>query len=235
MEKNTKESAKVNKKSTMREYAEAFTIAILLALFIRTFIIQAYKIPSGSMKPTLLIGDHLLVNKFIYGIKIPYFDKYLIQFKKPGRGDVVVFKYPGNEKIDYIKRVIGIEGDTVEIINDQLYVNNKKVKNQLLDKKVKNKLIDKYNDNEMINATAYEETIGNKKHIILDISADKENFGPITVPDDSIFVMGDNRDNSEDGRRWKKTHFVKLEKIAGKALIIYWSWPNWKRFLNIIR
>ena len=234
LKKNKKELAKVNTKSTAREYAEALTIAILLALFIRTFIIQAFKIPSGSMKPTLLIGDHLLVNKFIYGIKIPFMDKYIIQFKKPERGDVVVFKFPKNENLDFIKRVIGVEGDTIEIRNDQLYVNDKKVEKMLVDKKARHQLIVKYNDNDVSNADIYEETIGNKKHMILAQPARKkdENFGPVTVPEDSIFVMGDNRDDSDDSRYWG---YVRLEKIKGEALIIYWSWPRWKRFLNIIR
>lgn len=218
--------SKINKKSTLREYAEAFIIAILLAFFIRTFIIQAFKIPSGSMKSTLLVGDHLLVNKFIYGIKIPFIDKYLVQFKKPERGDVVVFKYPEDETIDYIKRVIGVERDIIEIKDDQLYLNNVKIKN---------KLIGKYSDKEMPYADVYEETIGNRKHKILNQSDMHEYFGPVIVPENSVFVMGDNRDDSKDSRKWNITNFVKLEKIKGKALIIYWSWPNWNRFFNIIR
>ena len=237
--KKKKETDIINTKSKLREYGEAIIIAILLALFIRTFIIQAFKIPSGSMKPTLLVGDHLLVNKFIYGIRIPFLDKYLIQFKKPERGDVVVFKFPKDESLDFIKRVIGVEGDTIQIKDKQLYVNNKKVKEQLLDEKIKNQLFGKYNDDEITNADAYEETIGNRKHIILYQPAlekleknKNDNFGPVTVPADSIFVMGDNRDNSEDSRYWG---YVKLEKIKGEALIIYWSWPHWKRFLKIIK
>ena len=235
MEKNNNELPKINKKSTIREYAEALTIAILLALFIRTFIIQAFKIPSGSMKPTLLIGDHLLVNKFIYGVKIPFLDKYIVRFKKPERGDVVVFKYPGNENLDFIKRVIGIEGDTIEIKDDQLFINNIKVENKLIGQETKKRLIDRFNDDEISNADLYDETIGNKKHNILDKITEHEYFGPVTVPKDSIFVMGDNRDNSQDSRKWEKTNFVRLEKIKGKALIIYWSWPHWKRFLHIIK
>ena len=237
--KKKKETDIINTKSKLREYGEAIIIAILLALFIRTFIIQAFKIPSGSMKPTLLVGDHLLVNKFIYGIRIPFLDKYLIQFKKPERGDVVVFKFPKDESLDFIKRVIGVEGDTIQIKDKQLYVNNKKVKEQLLDEKIKNQLFGKYNDDEITNADAYEETISNRKHIILYQPAlekleknKNDNFGPVTVPADSIFVMGDNRDNSEDSRYWG---YVKLEKIKGEALIIYWSWPHWKRFLKIIK
>lgn len=234
MERNIKELAKVRKKSLVREYTEALTIAILLALFIRTFIIEAFKIPSGSMKPTLLIGDHLLVNKFNYGIKLPFLDKYIIRFKKPERGDVVVFKYPKEESVDYIKRVIGVEGDIIEIRNNQLYVNNKKIENQPIEKKVKKQLIDIYNDNEMSDADAYQEVIGKKQHIILDQPNKNKNefFGPVTVPKNSIFAMGDNRDNSQDSRYWG---YVKLEKVKGKALIIYWSWPHWKRFSNIIK
>jgi len=218
-----KTEAKIKEKSTFREYAEAIAIAILLALFIRTFIIQAFKIPSGSMKPTLIVGDHLLVNKFIYGIRIPIVDRFLIQFKKPKRGDILVFKWPKDESKDFIKRVIGIEGDIIEIRNDILYVNGQKVVTEY---------VDKYNDNDISEADRHEEYIENNRHYILDQYVSYEDFGPVTVPENSIFVMGDNRDNSQDSRYWG---FVALNKVKGKALIIYWSWPSWKRCLNIIR
>ena len=117
--------AKTKRKSVLREYAEAIVIAVVLALFIRTFVVQAFKIPSGSMKPTLLVGDHILVNKFIYGIKIPFTDKTIIKLGKPKRGDVVVFKYPLDTKKDYIKRVVGLPGDKVELENKQLFINGK--------------------------------------------------------------------------------------------------------------
>lgn len=114
---------KTKRKSVLREYAEAIVIAVILALFIRTFVVQAFKIPSGSMKPTLLVGDHILVNKFIYGIKIPFTDKTVIKLSEPKRGDVVVFKYPLDTKKDYIKRVVGLPGEEVELVNKKLFIN----------------------------------------------------------------------------------------------------------------
>ena len=116
---------KTKRKSVVREYAEAIIIAIVLALFIRTFVIQAFKIPSGSMKPTLLVGDHILVNKFIYGIKLPFTDKILISLNEPEKGDVVVFKFPLDTRKDYIKRVIGLPGDRVELVDKQLLINGR--------------------------------------------------------------------------------------------------------------
>ena len=114
-------------KSTFREYAEAILMALLLALFIRTFIVQAFKIPSGSMIPTLAIGDHILVNKLSYGIRMPFLEKYLVEFGTPARGDVIVFIYPEDRSKDFIKRVIGVAGDTVEVRNKKVYINGKAV------------------------------------------------------------------------------------------------------------
>lgn len=212
----------VKKKSVTREYVEAFAIAILLALLIRTFVVQAFKIPSGSMKPTLLIGDHLLVNKFIYGIKIPFLDRIIIPVTKPKTGDIVVFKWPKDESKDFIKRVVGVEDDVIEIKNDVLCINGKEVTTGY---------VGEFTDDDGSKADELEETLGTVKHRILDQTKNYENKGPWIVPKDSIFVMGDNRDNSEDSRYWG---FVTLNKIKGKALIIYWSWPHWDRFLKVI-
>jgi signal peptidase I len=214
----------LRKKSLLREYVEAFAIAILLALFIRTFVVQAFKIPSGSMKPTLLIGDHLLVNKFIYGVKIPFLDRIILPIKNPKRGDIIVFKFPKDESKDFIKRVVGVEGDVIEIKNDQLFINNEAITTEH---------VGEFNDEDFSTAVEeLEESLGDVKHHILDRIKGYDDFPPTTVPPNSVFVMGDNRDNSEDSRYWG---FVKLNKIKGKALIIYWSWPNWNRFLHIIR
>ena len=221
--KRKKQARETKKKSVFREYLEAAIIALILALFIRTFVIQAFKIPSGSMKPTLLIGDHILVNKFIYGIKVPFLDRYIIQIAKPKRGDVVVFKWPRDERKDFIKRVIGIEGDTIEIKNDVLYVNGDRVVT---------KYVGKYKDNNIAMADNYLEFFKNSQHHILDEYIKHENFGPIIVPENSIFVMGDNRDNSHDSRYWR---FVSLNKLKGKAIIIYWSWPHLRRFGHLIK
>ncbi len=185
------------KKSVVRETVEAVLIALVLALFIRTFVIQAFKIPSGSMEPTLLIGDHLLVNKFIYGIRIPFTDVKLLSFKKPERGSVIVFRFPEDTSKDFIKRVIAVEGDTVEIKNKKLYINGKHLKDthaHFVEKSILPRTVDP-----------------------------RDNFGPITVPKNSIFVMGDNRDRSYDSRYWG---FVDLKYVEGKALIIYWSWDS---------
>ncbi len=192
-------------KSSLRENIEAIVVAVILAMFIRTFVIQAFKIPSGSMKDTLLIGDHILVNKFIYGIKVPFSGTTLIPVTQPDRGDIVVFKYPVDPSKDFIKRVIGIAGDKIEIKNKQVYVNDKPV--------VQDFAI--YTDSRIE-------------------SGQRDNMAAITVPENSIFMMGDNRDNSADSRFWG---YVDLKAVKGKAFIIYWSWNsgNEDSVLNYVR
>jgi len=199
---------KKNKKRLIWEYAKAIITALLLALLIRAYIIQAFKIPSGSMIPTLIVGDHLLVNKFIYGTKIPFSDKRILAIRKPERGDIIVFKYPEDPKRDFIKRVVGTEGDTLEARDKIVYVNGKA-------------------DEESYVFHA-DNTIRPKGNDL------RDNFGPLQVPKDKVFVMGDNRDQSYDSRYWG---FVDINEIRGKALIIYWSWDTnkWLRFNRIGR
>lgn len=186
-----------SKRSRIRENAEAILIAIVIALFIRTFVVQAFKIPSGSMKPTLQIGDHILVNKFIYGVKIPYLNTVLLPVKDPQRGDIVVFKFPLDPRKDFIKRVIGIPGDVVEIHDKAIYINRQRLNHD----------VGVYSD----------------PHVIAGNLRPRDNLGPITVPKGALFVMGDNRDESFDSRFWG---FVPLRDVSGKAFIIYWSWDS---------
>ena len=206
------EETKVKKKSLTREYTEAILIALLLALLIRTFIVQAFKIPSGSMEKTLLIGDHILVSKFSYGTHIPneipfinvkLFDDIVLFSSVPERGDIIVFKFPKDETRDFIKRVIGLPGDLLEVRRQKVYVNNKP-----------------YED-----ARARHTESPSDSPLV-----PRDDFGPILIPDGHVFVMGDNRENSQDSRYWG---YLNIKKIRGKALIIYWSWDqieSWVRF-----
>lgn len=182
-------------KAKILEYVEAIITALLIALVITTFVVKTYKIPSGSMKPTLLVGDHLIVNKFIYGIKIPFFRKTVIPITDPKRGDIVVFIYPDNRSLDYIKRVIGVGGDTIEVKKKKLFVNGKES-------------TDSY-------------SVHSDSVIYPAIINSRDNFGPVVVPANSLFVMGDNRDESLDSRFWG---FVELKDVQGKAFMLYWSW-----------
>jgi signal peptidase I len=198
-------------KSKLQEYIEAIILAILIAFFIRTFVIQAYKIPSGSMKPTLLIGDHILVSKFNYGIRLPLIRSTLIPIGTPKRGDIVVFIYPEDRSKDFIKRLIGLPGDKIEI----------------RDKKI------------LLNGLPWSDAHGvNVDNLIIPGSVQpRDNFGPVTVPEGSLFVMGDNRDESYDSRFWG---VVPMKDVLGKALIIYWSWNQedhgvrWNRIGSIL-
>jgi len=218
-------SAPTRQKSAVREYAEALIIALILAIFIRTFFIQAYKIPSGSMEPTLLIGDHILVNKMIYGVRMPDsilglqipglpYGQYLLRFEPIHRGDVVVFVFPPDRTKDFIKRVIGLPGDTIEVKNGHVW----------------------------LNARSMDDPHGHFEVPDQDRSpiSPRDNFGPVQVPSGKIFVMGDNRDRSYDSRFWG---LVDKNDVEGRALIIYWSWDSdndglppvrWSRFGMIV-
>ena len=180
-------------KSLFREYGEALIIALVLAFFIRTFLFQAFTIPSGSMLETVQIGDYLLVNKFSYGVKNPFTGNYLIERDGPQIGDIIVFEYPGYPSVDYIKRVEGLPGDVIEVRDKELYRNGELIREDYV---------------QHIHPT----TIGRL-----------DNIGPVTVPEGEYFVMGDNRDNSEDSRAWGT---VKRKAIHGKAWRSYWSWDS---------
>ncbi len=203
-------------KSKTREYIEALLIALCLALFVRSFVVEAFTIPSGSMEPTLLIGDYLLVNRLSYVMKVPFGDTVLLNLGAPQYGDTIVFRYPADHSKDFIKRLIGKEGDTIEIRDKIVYVNGSKIRDSNA----------RFADHDIIPGQ----------------SSERDNFGPVTVPKDSFFVMGDNRDNSLDSRFWG---FVKRDELVGKAFILYFSWDDrsgdwvhrvrWERIAHLIR
>jgi signal peptidase I len=191
----------------LKEYAEALIVALILAFIIRSFVVQAFKIPSGSMLQTLQIGDHLLVTKFAYGVKIPFTNSMIIEREGPERGDVIVFDFPEDPSKDFIKRVIGVPGDVVEIREKKLFLNGVEQQETYI------------------------------QHVDTSTSVPRrDNFGPVMVPENKYFVLGDNRDESYDSRFWG---FVERNTIAGKALILYWSWESltnvrWERIGQMV-
>jgi signal peptidase I len=189
------------KKSVLREYFESIVIAVILALFVRTWVVQAFKIPTGSMENNLLIGDHLLVNKFVFGPTPLALGRAVLPVREPRRGDVVVFKYPDEPDRDFIKRIIGLPGETVELRNKKVYING-----QPIDEPYVHFLSPPSSD--------YQEVTS------FDV---RERYGPVTVPPNQYFVMGDNRDNSQDSRYWG---FLPRGYIKGKAALIYWSYES---------
>jgi len=191
-------------KSLVREYGEAIVIAVVLALVIRTLVVQAFTIPSGSMMDTLLIGDYILVNKFLYGAEIPLTDRHLPAVRDPHRGDIVVFKYPNDETRDFIKRIIAVGGDTVQVRDNRVTLNGRLI------------------DEPYVRPGSFSGPAGSPCSYAYACE-------PLRVPEGSYFVMGDNRDNSQDSRYWG---FVRREKIRGKAFLIYWSWNGDRHWLR---
>lgn len=195
--------AKRRKKYWWHEFGESILIAFFLALIIRAFLVQAFSIPSGSMEPTLLVGDYLLVNKLAYGIRNPLTNNVWISTGKPQRGDIAVFIYPQSPDKDYIKRIIGVPGDRIQITDKKLYVNGELTQ-----------IPPPSNDPEAPRAVYQDDEI---------TPTVRDNFGPVVVPPDGYFVMGDNRDRSYDSRFWG---FVPMQSLKGRAFIIYFSWAG---------
>lgn len=208
------------------EYSKSFFPVILVVFLIRSFVVEPFKIPSGSMMPTLLAGDFILVNKFTYGLRVPILNNTFLEIGKPERGDVIVFHYPPDPSIDYIKRVIGVPGDKIAYRDKRLYVNGKKLDVEF---------VDDYQyvgaGLNMVYAKRYEEELDGKTHEILieedTIVVDAE----VEVPPGHYFAMGDNRDNSRDSRVWG---FVPENNLVGKAFFIWWNFDNFGRIGNTI-
>lgn len=238
------------KKSTFREYAEALITALLVAFVIRSFVIEAFKIPSGSMIPTLMIGDHIFVNKFTYGLRIPFTKKRIVTFKTPERGDPIVFIYPMDESKDFIKRAVGLPGDRIRIQGDEIFINEVQVVRQQI------RVAPKENSTALLEVVPeaiasqsgvhtistfpgwedyqyYVEPLGDVQHLVQFDDRPSYEGLEFEVPADHLFVMGDNRDNSADSREWG---FVPMENIKGKAMFVWLSIDydrktlRWNRF-----
>lgn len=234
----------------------SFLVAIGIALTIRWSFMEAYVIPSSSMLPSLLVHDHIFVNKFVYGLRVPFTEKWMTNFSDPKRGDVIVFKFPENMDLFYIKRVVGVPGDKIYYENGNLYINDELVKNEIPQSHKSDLEWLKDNDfpGEGSGATTfydhYEEKIGEQSFsILLKKGKGSSVFGPITVPADQYFVMGDNRDNSNDSRFWPTQKFVPRDNLVGRAMFVWLSCEDtlpvvkflcnpltirWKRFFHSV-
>jgi signal peptidase I len=262
-EKPSAEPEPVFKKSVAREYLESIVVAVILALFIRTFAVQAFKIPTGSMKENLLIGDHLLVNKLVYSPSFGSLEDTLFGKKPIRRGDVVVFKYPEDPARDFIKRVIALPGETVEIRNKQVLINGRpldedqQICTQEPDDEMDCRDIDPSHGGPYKVFFLHAPLSPGDPEYGLSGGSDRDNWGPHVVPSGRLLVLGDNRDNSRDGRYWVDP-FLPIDQVKGRALLVYWSYKadredyqrsrlgawlkvldprewRWKRFFHLIR
>jgi signal peptidase I len=209
-------------KKNLKEYGEALLIALILAFFIRSFVVQAFKIPSGSMRPTLKIGDHLLVNKFIYGVRLPFVHTKLVSVSDPEFQDIVVFEFPEDDSKDFIKRIVGLPGDTIELRDKKLYRNGERVPEPYV-RHVRDERVTEPFPMDKWPPHRYDSRV-------------RDDLGPIHVPEGKYFVLGDNREESYDSRFWG---FVDREDILGEAWIIYWSWNGlsnirWSRIGDLV-
>jgi signal peptidase I len=226
--------------SAFRAFVEgwgSFFFAILLALVIRWGLIEAYVIPSASMLPSLLIHDHIFVNKAVYGIRVPFTEKWLWQFKTPARGEVIVFKYPEDKETFFIKRVIGLPGDRILYENGRLFINDQPIEmtspgdaddwDMLSPANFGNEDFQNplYSTDRKENYDHFSEKLGEHPHSVL-LRKDGgfvRTAGPWVVPEGHLFMMGDNRDNSHDSRRWRSSPFLPMENILGRAMFVWLS------------
>jgi signal peptidase I len=213
----------------VREYAEAILFAVVITFVVRSFILQAFRIPTGSMKDTLLVGDFLFVNKFLYGAPVPFTDYRLPDVRAPKPGDIIVFRYPKDLKRDFIKRCIAVGGQTVEVRDGEVFVDG--------EPEGRMDFIDRRFDAEEGRYLNYYRVTrpAGPTYVIRRYDDRYRNgapFGPRVVPEGQLFMMGDNRDNSEDSRRWG---FLDMNLIKGKAMFIYWSWDHDRTLPRISR
>jgi len=224
---------KALKEPTLVEYARSFFPVILIVLLLRSFLVEPFRIPSGSMMPTLLAGDFILVNKYAYGIRLPVLNKKVVDIGDPQRGDVVVFRFPLDPSTDYIKRVVGVPGDHIVYNNKTLVINGKKVPQIPA-----GSYIGKGSGLSMSGASVREEQLGKVRHQILVMPRTGGKNVDVVVPEGHYFVMGDNRDNSNDSRYWG---FVPDKNLVGRAFLIWMNFDTaagdveWQRIGNPIQ
>lgn len=207
------------------EYARSFFPVLGLVLIVRSFIFEPFRIPSDSMMPTLLAGDFIFVSKFSYDLRMPVFGTKLLETGDPVRGDVVVFKLPSDPRVNYIKRLVGLPGDHVVVVNDQVFINGEQVKTDMGGF---------YNDNGYINAQLAEETLGDVKHQVMYLPGSFPKDFEAVVPAGQYYFMGDNRDNSQDSR-FPQVGFVPEANLVGRAKLIWfhWNFRDWPIFSRI--
>lgn len=215
------------KEPMLVEYAKSFFPVILAVFMIRSFLVEPFKIPSGSMMPTLLVGDFILVNKFTYGLRVPVVNNTFFELNHPQRGEVMVFRFPKDPSLDYIKRVVGLPGDKIEYRNKQIFVNGQPITQQ------ETGYYDYVSPGlNQVSLRRISEQLGDHRHDILIDDSNPVLDGEITVPEGQYFVMGDNRDNSNDSRFWG---FVPDTNVVGKAFLVWWNFDKFGRIGTSIK
>ena len=223
------DQAAAYKEPVIIEYARSFFPVLLIVLIVRSFLYEPFRIPSSSMLPTLLVGDFIFVNKYVYGLRLPVLNLKFVELGDPQRGDVIVFKLPSDPGTNYIKRLVGLPGDTVTYRNRRVFINGEMIATESLGE---------YQDKSQRGSLLYNETLGDVEHEILLMPGQRSLEGTYVVPEGHYFMMGDNRDNSKDSR-YRGVGIIPDDKIVGKAVRVWMNWgfpemPRWERIGNKI-